>query len=315
MNRLLRPGLMGSLLVALLMAPSAIAQEKWRTGLRIIPWVADGHVKADFTGDRYQTSVVVLLTATGAVFDAEDPTCTVQAEGVELIGPSGLRASTHTFQFDSEADPETPEAGRVWSAKTPADGALSTGYVVVDCSIETGVERIGGDERFAVQEIEAYATYSLFSADSKLKTEAAVFSSDCRSSHFARFVVDTTSGARMAFALANIRDEPETYSLFVSYEELIIGHGFVDSPQVALTVPPKTAKGFFLDEVVDGVPEGAFGLTIIRDVDFSKDQWWLAYEIPFGAVALRYTDGTFSTVPAWPILNLRNNLRSCGGYQ
>ena len=33
------------------------------------------------------------------------------------------------------------------------------------------------------------------------------------------------------------------------------------------------------------------------------------------AVALRYTDGTFSTVPAWPILNLRNNLRSCGGYQ
>ena len=101
---------MGSLLVALLMAPSAIAQEKWRTGLRIIPWVADGHVKADFTGDRYQTSVVVLLTATGAVFDAEDPTCTVQAEGVELIGPSGLRASTHTFQFDSEADPETPEA-------------------------------------------------------------------------------------------------------------------------------------------------------------------------------------------------------------
>ena len=65
MSRLLRPGLMGSLLVALLMAPSAIAQEKWRTGLRIIPWVADGHVKADFTGDRYQTSVVVLLTDLG----------------------------------------------------------------------------------------------------------------------------------------------------------------------------------------------------------------------------------------------------------
>ena len=54
------------------------------------------------------------------------------------------------------------------------------------------MERIGGDESFAVQEIEAYATYSLFSADSKLKTEAAVFSSDCRSNTFARFVVDTT---------------------------------------------------------------------------------------------------------------------------
>ena len=302
------------LLLALLMAPSAIAQEKWRTGFRIIPWVADGHVKADFTGDRYQTSVVVLLTDLGP-YDAEDPTCVVQAEGVELIGPSGLRAVKHTFQFDSGADPETPEAGRIWSAKTPADGPLSTGYVVVECSIETGAITVAGEERFAVQEIEAYATYSLFSADSQLKTEAAVFSSDCRSTTFARFVVDTTGGARMALALANIRDEPETYSLFVNYEKLIIGHGLVDSPRVALTVPPKTAKGFFLDEVVDDVPEGVFGLTINRDIDFSKDQWWLDNEIPFGAVGLRYTDGTFSTVPAWPLLNLRNNLRSCGGYQ
>ena len=60
MRRLVRLGL----LTAFFLTQVAIAQEVsgWRTGLRIIPWVADGHVEADFSGDRYQTTVIVSLT-------------------------------------------------------------------------------------------------------------------------------------------------------------------------------------------------------------------------------------------------------------
>ena len=94
---------------------------------------------------------------------------------------------------------------------------------MVDCTIETGVQVISGEDEFAVQEIQSYATLSLFGSNSELKTEVAVFSSDCRSSLFAEFVVDTTGGARMAFAVANISDEPDTLELLVDYKDLRLG--------------------------------------------------------------------------------------------
>ena len=66
-----------------------------------------------------------------------------------------------------------------------------------------------GGSYFFWQEIEAYSTFSLFTPDSKLKTEATVFSSDCRF-WSSQLFVDTADGARMALAEANHREEPET---------------------------------------------------------------------------------------------------------
>ena len=200
MRRLLGLGLSAFLLVQV-----AIAQEEsWRTGLRIIPWVVGGHVNADFSGDRYQTTVVVSLTQAGT--EHPESTCTVEAQGVELIGPSGLRSSNHTFKLFRTSP-------RVWSARTPSDGPLATGYVVVDCTIEAGeVPGLFGGTLFTWQEVEAYSTFALFSPDSELKTEATVFSSDCRF-WFSQLFVDTTDGARLALAVANHREEPETVEL------------------------------------------------------------------------------------------------------
>ena len=126
--------LLTGLLGLLLMTQAVIAQEEsWRSGLRIIPWVVDGHVTPE--GDRYQTSVVVSLTQ--ALPEQPETTCTVEARGVELIGPSGKRSSIHTFMMSRSE-------GRVWSARTPSDGPLATGHVVVDCTIEAGEVTILG---------------------------------------------------------------------------------------------------------------------------------------------------------------------------
>ena len=271
MRSLLRLGL-----TAFFLTQVAIAQDaSWRTGLRIIPWVADGHVEADFSGDRYQTTVIVSLTSSSP--EHPETTCTVEAQGVELIGPSGKRSSSHTFELSHSSGP------RVWSARTPSDGPLATGHAVVDCTIEAGeVPGLFGGSFFSWQEIEAYSTFSLFTPDSKLKTEATVFSSDCRF-WSSQLFVDTVDGARLALAVANHREEPETVELFVLSEG-------EDLRSWSTPLPGRTSKAFFLDEVLDGVPEGVMRLVLHAES-----------RRPIGGIGLRYTDGTFSTVPFWPI--------------
>ena len=48
--------------------------------------------------------MVVYLTDSGVGFDAEDPTCTVEAEGVELVGPSGERSTKQGSGADRQED-------------------------------------------------------------------------------------------------------------------------------------------------------------------------------------------------------------------
>ena len=282
MRSLLRLGL-----TAFFLTQVAIAQDaSWRTGLRIIPWVADGHVEADFSGDRYQTTVIVSLTSSSP--EHPETTCTVEAQGVELIGPSGKRSSSHTFELSHSSGP------RVWSARTPSDGPLATGHVVVDCTIEAGeVPGLFGSRFFSWQEIEAYSTFSLFTPDSKLKTEATVFSSDCRF-WSSQLFVDTADGARMALAVANHREEPETLKWTV------YSQGDGEIKRWSMPLPGMTAKAFFLDEILDDVPEGI--LLLFLSAESRR---------PLGAIGLRYTDGTFSTVPFWPI-DLSPRGQPCG---
>ena len=272
MRRLLRSGL----LTTFLLAQVAIAQEEsWRSGLRIIPWVVDGYVTPE--GDRYQTVVMVSLTQ--AAQEHPETTCTVEAQGVELIGPLGKRSANHTFKLFRGGP-------RVWSARTPSDGPLATGHVVVDCTIEAGeISGLFSGTFFTWQEIEAYSTYALFSADSELKTEATVFSSDCRF-WSSQLFVDTTGGARMALAVANHREEPETLELTVVWRD----DDEVRFEEKSLPLPSKAPKAFFLDEVFDDVPEGVLSLVIAAES-----------RRPIGGIGLRYTDGVFSTVPFWPI--------------
>ena len=267
------------LIVFIVVLPFRVAlaqEESWRSGLRIIPWVADGY----FDGGRYQTTVVVSLTA--AHSEHPETTCTLEAVGVELVGPSGKRSSKHNFQLFRSAGP------RVWSAKTPSDSPLATGYAVVDCTIEAG--EVPGlfssfPPIFTTQEIEAYSTFALFSADSELKSEAAVFSSDCRF-WASQLFVDTTGGARMAVAVANHREDPETVELTVEW-----GDDEDAFEEKSLPLPGKAPKAFFLDEVFSELPEEV-PLRLLLRAESRR---------PLGAVGLRYTDGTFSTVPFWPI--------------
>ena len=273
------------MLITFLLAQLAIAQEEsWRSGLRIIPWVADGH----FDGGRYQTSVVVALTSSAEIHP--ETTCTVHAQGVELIGPSGKRSSQHEFKLFRSQGP------RVWSAKTPSDMPLATGYVVVDCTIEAGETSFVGLQIPTWQEIEAYSTFALFGPDSKLKTEATVFSSDCRF-WSSQLFVDTTDGARMAVAVTNHREEPETLELVVWW-----GDDAEAFESESMPLPGKSPKAFFLDEVFDNLPGGALLRLILRAES----------RRPLGAVGLRYTDGVFSTVPFWPIDLSPSDPGQCG---
>ena len=281
----MRSLLSGGVLTTLLLSQAVTAQEGgWRNGLRIIPWVADGYITPE--GDRYQTTVIVSLTSSSP--EHPETTCTVEAQGVELIGPSGKRSSSHTFELSHSSGP------RVWSARTPSDGPLATGHAVVDCTIEAGeVPGLFGGSFFSWQEIEAYSTFSLFTPDSKLKTEATVFSSDCRFWSSELFV-DTADGARMALAVANHREEPETLKWTV------YSQGDGEIKRWSMPLPGMTAKAFFLDEILDDVPEGI--LLLFLSAESRR---------PLGAIGLRYTDGTFSTVPFWPI-DLSPRGQPCG---
>ena len=90
----------------------------------------------------------------------------------------------------------------------------------------------------------------------------------------------------MAVAVTNHREEPETLVLTVVWRD----DDEVRFEEKSLPLPGKAPKPFFLDEVVDDLPEGVLSLYIKAES-----------RRPLGGIGLRYTDGTFSTVPFWPI--------------
>lgn len=209
-------------------------------------------------GTSYRTTFMILPW-----FNSPEGECLL-----ELHGMTATLTTQGNQTFLNESSLLLPLTGGVpWVIETGRDQPFQSGFATLECA----------DYVFAT------ALYSFHAPNAAKLAEATVFSTEGAFNTILNLIVDERNGARLGVAIANPTALTRMYELtFADYE-------------TTMAIPGRSSQAQFLDEmnwVRNSVPTvwptGQVGALEIRASDFTN----------FGAIGLRYSGTTFTTIPA-----------------
>jgi hypothetical protein len=155
-----------------------------------------------------------------------------------------------------------PANGGYFAGATRADQGLQTGYAVLTC----------------IESVYAQALYSFYAANGAKLGEATVFGVDGDIGGFFsyRLIADQRGGSQLGIAIANDTDLPRTYRLTLN------------GVTRTVVIPARSSIAQFLTDIMP-TSRNTVGVLKIDTTDFTDG---------FFPMGLRYTGGTFTTIPA-----------------